>query len=78
MCLYETYIKVRIGKHLSDGVPIQNYVKEEDAPSSLLFNFCLEYNIRNLEEKQVGLKLNGTHLLLVYVDGVNLLELTYV
>jgi hypothetical protein len=41
MCLNETYIKVRIGKHLSDSFPIQNGVKQEDVLSPLLFNFAL-------------------------------------
>jgi hypothetical protein len=40
---------------------------------SLLFNFASEYVIRKVQENQVGLKLNGTHQLLVYVDGMNLL-----
>ncbi|PNF42760.1 hypothetical protein B7P43_G13633 [Cryptotermes secundus] len=39
----------------------------------MLLNFDLEYAITKVQENQVGLKLNGTHQLLVYADGVNLL-----
>jgi hypothetical protein len=42
MCLNQTDIKVRIGKHSRDSFPIQNYLKQGDALSPLLFNFALE------------------------------------
>jgi hypothetical protein len=73
MCLNETCSKVCIGKHLSDDFPIQNGLKQGNALSPLLFNFSLEHAIGKVQENQVGLKLNGTHQLLAYADGVNLL-----
>jgi hypothetical protein len=73
MSLNETYIKVCIGKHLSDNFPIRNGLKQGDALSPLLFNFTLEYAIKKVQETQMGLKLIWTHQLLVYADDVNLL-----
>jgi hypothetical protein len=73
ICLHETYSKVHIGTHLFDNFPIQNGLKEGDALLPLLLNYSLVYAISEVQENQLGLKLNWTNQLLVYAADVNLL-----
>jgi hypothetical protein len=51
-----------------------NWSKTGDDLTPLLFNFALEYAIMQAQENKMGVKLNGTHHLMVYIDEVNLLE----
>jgi len=51
--------------------PTKNGLKQGDALSPLLFNYASQYSIRRIQVKQDGLKLNGTHQLLVYADDTS-------
>jgi hypothetical protein len=46
---------------------------KQAALSPFFDNFDLKYAIRMIHVHQDGLKLNGTHQLLVYADDVNIL-----
>jgi hypothetical protein len=61
------YSKACVGKHWSDNFLIQNDLKQGDALSPLFFNFRLEYDITEVQENQVGLKLNVTHQRFMYI-----------
>jgi hypothetical protein len=72
MCLNKTHSTVRVDNLLSDRFPNKNSLKQGDALSPFLFNFALQHAIRKIQIKEDDLKLNGTHQLLVYADGVNM------
>jgi hypothetical protein len=65
------YIEVSIGNRLSDNFPIQNGLKQGNYLTPIFFfNFALECVIGNVQGKQVGLELSGTHRLLAYADNL--------
>ena len=66
------FIPLPVLTHTTGMTQFQKKKKKGDALSPLLFNFALEYVIRRVEVNKNALKLNGTHQLLVYADGVML------
>jgi hypothetical protein len=66
-------IEARIGKRLLDTFPIQNGLKQGDALSPLLFNFVLEYVIRSVQGKQVGLEWNSSAMV-YFDDNINTIK----
>jgi len=73
MCLAETHSRVLVVTHLSDMFPIRTGLKQRDALLPLVVNFALGYANWRVQVNQDGLKLSGTHQLLVYADYVNIL-----
>jgi hypothetical protein len=71
--LTETCSRVRVGNNLSDTFLIRNDLEKPDGLSPLLLNFGLVDVFRKVQVNQDGLKLNGTHQLLVYADDVSIL-----
>ena len=70
----ETYRRVWVGKHLSDMFPIKNglkYVRRYFITTA--FELCFTNANSRVQVSQYGLKLNGTHRLVVYADDVNIL-----
>jgi hypothetical protein len=59
-------------KHADTNI-IHCTLTRSDALSPLILNFVLHRAIRRVQVIQDGLKLNGTHQLLVYADDINIL-----
>jgi hypothetical protein len=45
----KTYNRVRVGKNLSEMLPVRNRLTQGDVLSPLLFNFALEYSIKRVQ-----------------------------
>ena len=64
---------LRIENYLSSSFPIENVLKQGDALSPLLLKFSLEYTVGKVQETNLGLDINGNHLVLSYAVDVNLI-----
>jgi hypothetical protein len=73
MCLNKTYARDRVGKHVSDTFTAKYGLKQGDILSSLFSNFALKYATRRVHVNQDGLKVDGTHQLVVHADDTYIL-----
>jgi hypothetical protein len=65
---------VLIDNYLFYTLPIQNYLKNEEAFPSVLLNCALENAGREAQANRKRLQLNETHQLLVCIDYNHLLD----
>ena len=59
----ELRVKLKKGNYLSSSFPIENGLKQGDALSPLLFNFCLEYAIRKVQISDIMIEIIWTESL---------------
>jgi hypothetical protein len=64
---------VTIGNYLSSSFPTGNGLKQGDVLSPLIINYALKCAIRKVQETNVELDMNDTHLILAYAD-INLID----
>ena len=70
---YRYHIRFSLSCVSHESFPIENGLKQGNALSPLPFNFALEFAIRNVQETNLSLDMNGTYQVLVYSDDVNLI-----
>jgi uncharacterized protein (DUF3820 family) len=75
MCLNKTYGRVRVGRHLADMFPTSylEWFETRRCSIAIAFKLCCRICIRRFHLNDDGLKVNGTHQLLVYANDVNIL-----